>query len=139
MPEDTPMNGRSVADPEPEAEPLDTTPARRNKNNRCRNERDGISKDWQRVTPTQTELNEEPEVIESSHEAKENASEPSLTQPRDKDDVNGGDEEDELDRDWEVMEEEEELKASPNCGKEEPIVVNSAPNGGSLKAAKGGW
>lgn len=124
-----PVDQCSAADPEPEAEPSVTTSIKRNRNNRWRNKRDPISKDWQGFPQKDHE---------STHEAKENTSDGSLAQPGDRDDVENGDPEDELGSDWEVMK-QKKLKASPNGGKEKPIVVNSAPNGGNLKAAKGGW
>ena len=50
--------------------------------------------------------------------------------------MEGGDSEDGMGNDWDFVR-QEKLKASPNGGKEEHVIVHSAPNGGNAKWAKG--
>lgn len=138
MPEDAPIDVRSAADLEPESEPPDPTPPKRKRNNRYRNKRDNIEKDHQRVVDKDLEINEEPEDIGSAHGSKDNTSEPSSVNNGGKDDVENEVSEDAMDSDFTVLD-KEKLKASPNGGKEEYVAVNSAPNGGAVKAAKGRW
>ena len=135
MPEDTPIDQRSNADRELGSEPLDTKPPKRNRNNRSRNKQDPIQKDWQRPGDKDLEIKEEPEDVGSAHKAKDNTPEPSSVNPGGKDGVESGGSEDEIDSELTILD-TETLKASPNGGKEEYVAVNSAPNGGTAKAAK---
>ena len=135
MPEDTSIDQRSAADLELGSEPPNPKPPKRKRNNRSRNKRDPIQKDWHRVDKD-LEINEEPEDIGSAHGAKDNTSEPSSVNSGGKDGVERDVSEDGIDSEFTVLD-KETLKASPNGGKEENVAVNSAPNGGALKAAKG--
>ncbi|KAG7006786.1 hypothetical protein G7Y79_00013g035580 [Physcia stellaris] len=137
MPEDTPIDQRSAADPELGSEPPNPKPPKRNRNNRWRNKQDPIQKDWQRPDKD-LEIKEEPEDIGSAHGAKDDTSEPSSVNHGGKGDVESVGSEGPMDNEWNFVR-QEKLKASPNGGKEEYVAVNSAPNGGPVKAAKGRW
>ena len=136
MPEDTPIDQSSAADLELGSEPPNPKPPKRNRNNRSRNKRDPIQKDWQRPGDKDLEISEEPEDIGCAHGAKDNTLEPSSVNRGGKDDVEGDAPEDDLDREFTILD-NEKMKASPNGGKEKNVAVDSAPNGGALKAAKG--
>ena len=138
MPEETPIDQRSVADPEPQPEPSDPKPPKRNRNNRFRNKRDPIQKDWHRVDDKDSELGEEFEDIGGEQGAKDNTPESSSANHGGTDNTESGGSEDGIDSDITIVN-KETLESSPNGGKEEHVVVNSAPNGGTLKAAKGRW